>query len=99
MNALVMAFFGIALNFVSTFVGRILVSLGIGVVTFTGLSTTLGWLKTQAVNSALGLPPEVLGMMGVLKVGNCISIVFSAIVARALLDSVNSDSFKRFVKK
>ncbi len=80
-------------------VGRVLVALGLSAVTYTGISSTLTWLKTQAVSSALALPPEVVGMLSVLKVGTCISIIFSAMLARLVVTGLQGDAVKKWVLK
>lgn len=93
------AFGGMLLNLAGSLVGRVLVSLGVGLVAYSGLSTSLTWLKNMAVASAMGLPPEVLGMMSVLRVGSSISIIFSAILARLVINGLSGDTFKRWVTK
>ena len=80
-----------------TIAGRVLVALGIGVVTYTGTSATLGWLKTQAIASLQNT--EWVALLSYMKVGVSISIVFSAIVARALISGMTGDTVKRWVMK
>lgn len=80
-------------------VGRVLLSLGMSVVTYTGLQVTFGWLKDQAVAKFLLLPPDVVGMLAVLKVGESLSIIFSALLVRASLNAASSGTFKRWVTK
>lgn len=99
MPIFVAAIGGMLLNIVGSLVGRVLVALGIGIVTFTGLNAALDALKTQAIQQFASLPPEVFGMLGVMKVGVAISIVTSAIAARLLLDGLTSDTFKRWTFK
>jgi len=99
MPVFVAAIGGMLINLVGTLVGRVLVALGLSVVTYTGLNATLEALKSQAVQSFSALPPEVFGMLGMMRVGQCISIVTSAIAARMLLDGLTSDTFKRMVQK
>lgn len=82
-----------------TFVGQVLISLGIGVVTYTGMSTTLDWLKSGAVNALFDLPSSIIGILALMKVGSCISMVFSAIVIRLTVQGLSSDTVKRFVKR
>lgn len=82
-----------------SFGGQLLVGLGIGVATYTGARTVMTSFKSQAVSAFLGLDPDVLGMLGILKVGQAISIVFSAMVIRATLQGLSSDTVKRFVKR
>ena len=81
-----------------TLVGKVLVGLGIGVATYKGIDTTLGWLKSSAVTALLGLPPQVVGMLSLMKVGSCISMVFSAILIRLALDGLASGALKKWVK-
>ena len=99
MPVFIAAIGGMLINIVGSLVGRVLVALGIGVVTFTGVNAALDELKVQAVQSFAALPPEVVGMLGMMKVGVSISIVTSAIAARLLLDGLTSDTFKRWTLK
>ena len=99
MPVFVAAIGGMLINLVGTLVGRVLVALGLSVITYTGVNATIETLKTQAVQSFSALPPEVFGMLGVMRVGQCISIITSAIAARLLLDGLTSDTFKRMVMK
>lgn len=99
MPVFVAAIGGMLINLVGTLVGRVLVALGLSVITYTGVNATLEALKLQAVQSLTALPPEVFGMLGMMRVGQCISIITSAIAARLLLDGLTSDTFKRMVMK
>lgn len=83
----------------SSVVGQALVGLGIGVVTYTGTKVLLASYKAQAVAAFIGLGPDVLGLLGVLKVGQCISILFSALAIKAGVNGARSDVVKRFIKK
>lgn len=89
---------GALINITGSIVGQVLVALGIGVATYAGLDASLDWLKTQAVSNIQALDPAVVGMLGVLKVGECISIVTSAMLARAVINGVQSGTFKKWVK-
>lgn len=99
MPALVAVLWGGLLNILGTLVGRIIAAIGVGVVTYTGVSSSLDWLKTQAVSSLHMLDPQVVGLLGVLKVGVFISIISSAVMARLLLSGLQSGTFKRWVTK
>ena len=90
---------GVLLNIAGSMVLRVLTSLGIGLIAYKGMTTSLDWLKAQAVNSAMGLPPEVLGMLATMKVGNSISIISSAVLARLVIQGVTGDNVKRWVTK
>lgn len=99
MPAVLLALGSLLLQLVGSMAGRALVALGIGVVSYTGLNTTMGWIKGQAVAAFLGLGPQVVGMLGLLKVGVCINIIFSALLIRAVINGVQGDTFKRWVMK
>jgi hypothetical protein len=97
MPVFIAAIGGMLINLVGTLAGRVLIALGIGVATFTGVNASLAWLKNQAISSITALPPEVIGMLGTMKVGVAISIVTSAITARLILNGLSGDTFKRWV--
>jgi Protein of unknown function (DUF2523) len=90
---------GVLLNVTASMVGRALLALGLSVVTYTGITATITWAKTQALSSLSSLPAEALGVMSVLKIGEAISIVFSAILVRLLVSGLSSDTVKRWVTK
>jgi hypothetical protein len=89
---------GMLLNVAGTLVGRVLVSLGIGVVTYTGMSLSLNYFKDNAVSALLGLPAELVGVLALMKVGVCISMVMSAILMRLTLQGMTSDTLKSWAK-
>jgi len=99
MPVFVMAIGGMLINIVGTLVGRVLIALGISVVTYTGITITLDALKAQAISAFSGLPPEVFGLLGILKVGQCISIVTSAIAAKLVIDGLTGDTMKKWMHK
>ncbi len=99
MPALVAILWGGLLNILGTLVGQIIAAVGVGVVTYTGVSSSLDWLKNQAVSGLQMLDPQVVGLLGILKVGVFISIISSAVMARLLLSGLQSGTFKRWVTK
>lgn len=99
MPAFLASLLGGLIQITGSLVGRVLVALGLSAVTYTGLSSTLAWLKSQAVAAALGLPADVVGMLSVMKVGTCISIIFSAMLARLVVTGLQGDTVKKWVLK
>lgn len=79
--------------------GRVLIALGIGVVTYTGLSMTTDWLMAQAINNLQALPADLIAILGYMKVGSFISIIASAVAARMVITGLTGDTFKRWVLK
>lgn len=99
MPVFIAAIGGMLINLVGTLSGRILIALGISVVTYTGVSSSLDWMKSNALAALGGLPAEMIGLIGFMKVGVCISIITSAIAARAIVSGISGDSFKKWVMK
>ena len=79
--------------------GRVLIALGIGVVTYNGLSSSLDWLIVQSVNNLSALPSDLLSLLAYLKVGSFISIVASAVAVRFVIQGLTGDTMKRWVLK
>lgn len=93
-----MALLGGLIQIAGTLAGKVLIGLGISVVTYTGVSSTLDWLKSGAVTAFQGLPAQIIGMLALMQVGSCISMVASAIVVKLTLDGLTGDSIKRWTK-
>lgn len=93
-----MALLGGLINIAGSLVGKVLLALGISVLTYTGLSSSIDFLKNGFVSSVSGLPFEVVGMLSLMKVGSCVSMVLSAITVKLMLDGLQSDTLKKWVK-
>jgi len=83
----------------SGLVGRVLLSLGLGYVIYSGVDVALATIKTEIFQSLLAVHPDVLSMLGAMKVGNAINIVFSAYAARMTLNGLTGGNIKRLVQK
>jgi len=81
---------------------QVLVGLGMGVVTYTGVDLTFAYLKGQAIANFAGLPADLVQLLGFMKVGNAISVVSSAYMARLTMTTVRTAAgalaVKRFLK-
>lgn len=88
---------GLLLSLVAGMVGRVLASLGLSIVTYYGISQALDFLKSLIVQSMGQLPAEVVQLLGLMKVGTALSIVFSAMFASMLLNGLNSGTFKKWI--
>lgn len=90
MPAFVAALLGGLVNIAGHLAGRVLIALGFSAITFTGLSLTLDWLKTQAVNALTGLPHDMVQLIAYMKVGESISIILSALATRMVLEGLSA---------
>ncbi len=83
-------------------VGRVLVALGIGFVAFTGLEAMLGGVKSlflSYVASVGSLPWNVVGILGVLKVGTSMNMILTTLAVRASLAGLSGGSIRKMVQK
>jgi hypothetical protein len=99
MPAILFALGTLLINISTTLVGRVLLALGMGVATFTGMQATMGYIGMQFVEKVRLLPPEVIGMLGVMKLGVCVSVITSAIAVKLLMNGLTGDTFKRWVMR
>lgn len=73
-----------------TLVAKVLLSLGIGYVTYTGVSASIDWAKAEFLTGMSGLPAAAVGMASTMKVGVCVSMLLSAITARAVMNGMSA---------
>lgn len=85
------------ISIVGTLVGRVLVSLGLTLVTYTGVDTSISWAKAFVVTKIEALPANAVAIAGVMQVGTCISILTSALAARLVMQGLTSGTVKRWV--
>lgn len=100
MPVFIAALLGGLVQAAGTLVGRILISLGITYVTFTGVHASIGWVTGYFLDQLQSLPPHVVQLAGTLKIGVCISILTSAVAARLLLSGLTaSGSITKMVQQ
>ncbi len=91
------ALLGGLISATGSIVGRVLISLGIGFVAYSGISVAMSSMQAQVWSGIAGLPPEVVGLLGVMKVGTALNIIFSAWAARMVLRGLTSGVMRRMV--
>ncbi len=82
-----------------TLVGRVLVALGVGVVTYTGVQAGIDSLLANLDSAISGVPADILGLLGFMRVGEAMNIIISAMSARMLLNGLQGDTIKKWVLK
>ena len=82
-----------------TIVGKVLLSLGIGYATFTGVDTSLAWAKSEFLSGMSGLPADAIAVAGLLKVGVCVSMLLSAFTVRLTIMGLTGGTLQRMVVK
>lgn len=87
------------INISGTLAGRVLIALGVGIVTYTGVQTGVDAILSNLDSALAGVPADILGLLGHMKVGQALNIVISALSARMLLDGLKGDTVKKWVLK
>lgn len=87
------------INIAGTIAGRVLIGLGISIITYSGISVGLGFAKDQALSAIHGMPAEYVAMLSYIGMGNFISIISSAMIVRLTLDGLTDGTVKKWVMK
>lgn len=85
---------GIASSVVGTIV-KALITLGVGYVTYTGISSLLDMNYDQVMSLISTMPPITVQLLGVLKVGVCLKIWFSALAMKVALWGINGNTLTK----
>jgi len=95
MPYIVSAALGVLIQLAGSLVGRVLLALGFGFVEFVGLKTLVGYIFTSIKGSMVALSPSMLAWAGFFRLDVHISIIASAITMKLLLNSMNTDRFRK----
>lgn len=99
MQFVIAALIGAVAVALASWVGRILLALGVGFVTFYGISELGTWVKSMMQGSMSGLPADALGLLGFLWVDKAITMIFSAWVAALAMRMGGSDTITALILK
>jgi len=81
------ALFGALMTVLGSIVGRVLVALGMGYVTFTGVSFALNTIKVMFFSSLLAAHPLMLGYAATLKLDISFQVILAAVTMKWVLNS------------
>ncbi len=81
---------GVLLSLTAGFVGRTLAALGLSLITYYGVAKALEFLKGLILRSLSGLPVEIVQLLGLMKVGTALTIIFSCMFASMLLNGLSA---------
>jgi large-conductance mechanosensitive channel len=97
--AIAVAIGGALLSLVASLVGRVLLALALGFVSYQGFDLLLTQFTTLFMQYSQALSSDTLKVLGLLKLGTCFNIALSALTIRATLGGLQSGTFKRLVHK
>jgi len=92
------ALMGALASSMGSLVGRAIIALGIGTITYTGVSVGIDSMRSKIVSSVQGLPADALGLVGYLWMDKMLTIVFSAVVISLSMRLIGG-SVKKMVMK
>ena len=81
----------------TSIVGRVLIALGVGYFTFTGVSTLGTWVLDTMKGALGGLPSDAMSFLGFLWVDKAITMIFSAWVVALSFKLGGSDSITAMI--
>lgn len=99
MPTLIGALLGALIQGMGTLVGRVLISLGIGYVSYAGIDTLATAARDDLLQRIQGAGAVVLQLAGVLQIGTCINILVSALLARFVVAGLTNGALTRMVQK
>lgn len=82
---------GVFLAIAGSLVARILIALGVGAVSFTGIQLLVNQLKNIVMQNLNGLDGALVGIIGMLQIHTCVNMIFSAIIIRFTLAGLRAD--------
>lgn len=99
MQLIIAALWGALIPMLGSMVGRVLISLGIGYVSYSGIDVAMDWCKAEFLSGVAGMPARAIALAGLLKVGVCVSMLLSALTARLVLQGLSAGAIKHMVVK
>lgn len=96
---LLLAFLGGLATVAGSIVGRVLLALGMGFVTYTGFDAAVTYLLNQIKGDLSAMPGDVLSLLGFLWVDRAIALVFSAYSAALFVKLAGSTKLTKLVTK
>lgn len=93
------ALIGALVQAAGTLVGRVLISLGIGYAVYSGVDASIEWARDQVIASISAAGGNTVRVAAAMKVGVCVSMLTSALVARLTIKGLTGGVMKRMVVK
>lgn len=81
-----------------SFIGRALIALGIGFVTYKGIDVGIDFLKQAVMEGVRGMPADAVQLVGYLWIDKALTLIFSAVVTALSMRAIGG-SIKKAVLK
>lgn len=96
---LLMSLLGGLLRLATPMVGRVLLALGMGYVTYSGFDLAVTWLLTQIKSNMGSMPGDVVSFLAFLWVDKAIAMVFSAYSAAITVKLAGGTKLTKLITK
>lgn len=96
---LITALLGGLLTICGSLVGRVLIALGMGYVTYSGFDLAITWLLDQVKSNINAMPVDVVNFLAFLWVDKAIGMVFSAYTAALTVKLAGSTKITKLITK
>jgi archaellum component FlaF (FlaF/FlaG flagellin family) len=96
---LIQALLGGLIQAAGTLVGKVLLSLGIVYVSYTGINTFFDTAKQTLFSNIAQQAPVAVQLAGVLQIGTCVNILVSAALAKLVMMGLTNGSLTRMITK
>ncbi|MBP7645150.1 MAG: DUF2523 domain-containing protein [Comamonas sp.] len=95
MQVLIASIWGGFLAIVQSIVGRVLLALGMGVITYYGFGSVINDLTSMGRLSLTSLPNELKQIFGLMRIGEIFSLYVSTVTIKLLYNGVTGGSITR----
>jgi hypothetical protein len=96
---LLMSLLGGLLTIAGSMVGRVLIALGMGYVTYSGFDVAVSWLLDQIKTNLGAMPADIVAFLSYLWVDKAIGLLFSAYGAALAVKLAGSTKLTKLVTK
>jgi len=72
---------GLLAKGLESLIGRVIIALGVGVVTATGIDLALSAMKAQTVTALTGIPSQWAQLLGLADIDICASMLMGAVIS------------------
>lgn len=90
------AIWGAVLSVIGSIVGRVMLALGLGLVTYLGFGSIISELTSYGNQSLLGLPEELKKIFGLLRIGEAFSLLTGTVTVKLVYNGMANGAIRRF---
>lgn len=93
------ALLGGLLQAAASMAGRVLISLGVGFVTYSGVNATISYIVNIIHTTVQGTPALLLAALGLVQFDVVVSMLVAAVTAKFVINGLTSGALKKMVYK